>query len=347
MSDRSSSLAVTGRFSPLRYPGGKGKLARFIAAVIQENDLSDGLYVEPYAGGAAVAWELLLSGVVRKVAINDLSRPIYCFWKCVLDRTDELVALIRDTPVDVATRGRQKEIFTNADTADELELGFATFFLNRTNRSGILNGGMIGGKAQTGQWKLDARYNKDDLIERIERIARARRRVSLTRLDATEFLKTHARTWSRKTLVYLDPPYFEKGPDLYYNFYKHDDHAGVATAVHGLKNVSWIVSYDDAGPIHDLYDQATWLQYTIGYSARGRVRGREAMFASAGLQLPAVAGSMVELDRWIGGGDTPYRAPTVAEIESGSDAAPSTPELIGERVPLGQFGQEDRVREST
>lgn len=309
MSDRSSGLAVTGRFSPLRYPGGKGKLARFVADIVRDNNLSDGLYVEPYAGGAAVAWELLLTGVVRKVMINDLSLPIYTFWKCVLDRTDELVALIRDTPVDVATRDRQKTIFAAAEQADELELGFATFFLNRTNRSGILNGGMIGGRDQTGKWKLDARYNKEELIDRIERIARARRRVTLTRLDAVEFLKTHAPQWGRKTLVYLDPPYFEKGPDLYYNFYKHDDHAGVATAVHALAGVSWIVSYDDAIPIHGLYDAASWLQYTIGYSARGRVRGREAMFVSAGLKVPPVTGSMIELDRWVQDGLAPYRAP--------------------------------------
>ncbi len=312
MSDRSSSLAVTGRFSPLRYPGGKGKLARFVADVIRENELSDGLYVEPYAGGAAVAWELLLTGVVRKVAVNDLSLPIYTFWKCVLDRTDELVALIHDTPIDVATRDRQKTIFTAASTADELELGFATFFLNRTNRSGILNGGMIGGRDQTGKWKLDARFNKGDLIERIERIARARRRVTLTRLDAVEFLKRHAAGWGRKTLVYLDPPYFEKGPDLYYNFYKHDDHAGVATAVHALSDVSWIVSYDDAEPIHGLYNTASWLQYTIGYSARGRVRGQEAMFVSAGLKVPQVTGSMIEVDRWVQDGENTYRAPSPA-----------------------------------
>lgn len=309
MTDRSSRLTTTGRYSPLRYPGGKGKLARFVGDVIRENGLSDGLYVEPYAGGAAVAWELLLTGAVRKVVVNDLSLPIYTFWKCVLDRTDELVALISDTPVTVATRDRQKAVFASADAADELELAFATFFLNRTNRSGILNGGMIGGRDQTGEWKLDARYNKVELIQRIERIARARRRVSLTRLDAVEFLKSYSATWGQKTLVYLDPPYFEKGPDLYYNFYKHDDHAGVALAVEQLRGVSWLVSYDDAGPIHSLYDTASWLQYTIGYSARNRVRGREAMFVSAGLKIPSVSGSMVEIDRWIGDGSEPYRAP--------------------------------------
>lgn len=314
MEERSSRPIQSGRFSPLRYPGGKGKLARFVADIIRANGLSDGLYVEPYAGGAAVAWELLLTGVVRRVAINDLSRPIYIFWKCVLDRTPELVELIRNTPVDVSNRERLKEVFKNAASADDLELAFATFFLNRTNRSGILNGGMIGGKAQAGEWKLDARYNKDELIDRIERIARQRRRITLTSLDAVKLLKKAAADWGPKTLVYLDPPYFDKGPDLYYNFYRHDDHAGVAQAVQKLRDVPWIVSYDDTGPIHQLYDPASWLQYTIGYSARSRVRGREAMFFSSGLKVPPVAGSMVEIDRWVSSDGEHRRVPSLPEL---------------------------------
>lgn len=307
--DRSSKPIPSGRFSPLRYPGGKGKLAAFVAEVVKTNQLSDGLYVEPYAGGAAVAWELLLTGVVRNVAINDVSWPIYAFWKSVLDRTEDLIAMIRDTPVTVETRIRIKDAFMRRSDLSELEVAFATFFLNRTNRSGILNGGMIGGKAQTGPWKLDARYNKEELIDRISRIARMRRRISVTKMDAVEFIQINSPGWNRKTLVYLDPPYFDKGPDLYPNFYKHGDHASVATAVRELRGIPWIVSYDDVRPIHDLYAGSTWLQYTIGYSARDRVRGREAMFSSAGLILPAVRGSMVELDRWDSHSHEGYRLP--------------------------------------
>lgn len=297
MIDRSSQPVPTGRFSPLRYPGGKGKLARFVADTVRQNGLADGLYVEPYAGGAAVAWELLLTGIVRRVAINDISKPIYCFWHCVLERTDELLRLIRDTPVTIETRDRLKSFFMQRDYEDELTLAFATFFLNRTNRSGILNGGMIGGRSQNSNWKLDARYNKPDLIDRIERIGRASRRISLTNMDAIEFLSTYYPSWNRKTLVYLDPPYFDKGPDLYPNFYKPNDHAGVANTVGSLKNVSWIVSYDDVEPISCLYEGRNWLRYTIGYSARECGRGREAMFASPDLCLPPVTGSMVELGR--------------------------------------------------
>ncbi len=292
-----SRLPQSGRFSPLRYPGGKGKLARFVASLIKQNALSDGLYVEPYAGGAAVAWELLLTGVVRRVAINDVSRPVFAFWRSVLEQTDELAALISDTPVDLATRDRLKAVFRSPNDASDLELGFAMFFLNRTHRSGILNGGVIGGREQTGKWKIDARYNKSDLIRRIERIAAARRRIELTNLDAVEFVQSKSPAWPAKTLVYLDPPYYEKGSQLYYDYYSDKDHLEVAQAVRSLHKVRWLVSYDDVLPIQEMYNGTPVLQYTIGYSARNVLRGREAMFFSDGLIVPQVEGSMVELHR--------------------------------------------------
>jgi DNA adenine methylase len=315
-----SRLPQSGRFSPLRYPGGKGKVARFVATLIKQNSLSDGLYVEPYAGGAAVAWELLLTGVVRRVAINDVSRPVFAFWRSVLEHTDELAALIIDTPVDVSTRDRFKAVIGSPHDASDLELGFAMFFLNRTHRSGILNGGVIGGRDQTGKWKIDARFNKSDLIRRIERIAACRRRIELTNLDAIEFVQTKSPDWPAKTLVYLDPPYYEKGSQLYYDFYSDRDHLEVAQAVRSLTKVHWLVSYDDVLPIQEMYGGTPALQYTIGYSARKVLRGREAMFFSDGLVVPEVEGSMVELHRTKAGEPLlpppaqPRRATTAAQL---------------------------------
>jgi DNA adenine methylase len=286
----------SGHYSPLRYPGGKGKLARFVADIIRLNGLEDGLYVEPYAGGAAVALELLLTGIVRRIAINDLSRPIYAFWMAVLEQAQELATLIRETEVSMETRDHAKRVLMRGD-AQGVELAFATFFLNRTNRSGILNGGAIGGIDQTGPWKIDARYNKEELIYRINKISRMRGRISLTNLDAIKFINSQNFTWPTRTLVYLDPPYYKKGRDLYYNFYNHQDHIGVALATAQLRHVRWMVSYDDVAPIHVMYEHAPCLRYTIGYSARERGRGTEAMFFSAGLQAPPVRGSMIELSR--------------------------------------------------
>lgn len=295
--DDGYDLTTTGRFSPLRYPGGKGKVARFVASVVRANGLSDGTYVEPYAGGAAVAWELLLTGVVRRVEINDISRPIYAFWNSVLDDTDAISRLIVETPVSPDEWLKAKQIFRTPNEHDDLQLGFAMFFLNRTNRSGILNGGMIGGRQQTGKWKIDARFTKADLLRKIERIASMRNRITLTNMDAVALLETRRTAWKNKTLVYLDPPYYVKGGQLYYDSYSHADHAAVAEKVTELEDVRWMVSYDDAPEIHKFYAGEKWLRYSIGYSARDHGVGNEAMFFSSSLKVPALEGSMLEVAR--------------------------------------------------
>lgn len=285
-------------FSPLRYPGGKAKLAPFVKAIILANGLSDGEYVEPFAGGAAVAMELLLQEYVSRVRINDISRPVYAFWKSLLAETDELCRKIRDTPVTVATWDKQKAILLRPGDHDDLELGFATFYLNRTNRSGILNGGIIGGRDQTGAWKINARYNGPELIGRIEAIAKMRSRISLTKQDALKFLTQGTRRWPKETLIYLDPPYYEKGRDLYYDFYKHDDHAKVAAFVKkSLLKQSWIVSYDNAAPIKELYCGCENITYTVGYSARNRSEGTEVMFFDDALTVPPLVGPITALPR--------------------------------------------------
>ncbi len=280
-------------FTPLRYPGGKGKLASFIKSVISENGLLDGEYVEPYAGGAAIALELLLHGYVSRIHINDVSRPIFAFWNSVLEHPEELSRLVVDARCTVKTWDRQKKIFSNPADHDDLALGFATFFLNRTNRSGILNGGMIGGRDQTGEWKIDARYNAKELTNRIQAIAKMNRRIRLTRKDALDFLRLGRATWPRNTLIYCDPPYYQKGRELYYDFYEPSDHEGVAKFVtKKIKQQHWIVSYDNVPEINQLYAAFHRVTYGIGYSARSTKTGSEAMFFSDKLIVPKLVGPL-------------------------------------------------------
>ncbi len=158
-------------YSPLRYPGGKGRLSAYFKQIYKANSLCGGAYVEPYAGGAAVALSLLIDGYASKVIINDIDLSIYSFWHSVINKTEELCRLIRDTQVDVKTWERQRRIHKERGQHNLLELGFSTFFLNRSNRSGILDAGIIGGKSQSGKWKIDARFNKNELIKRIQRIS--------------------------------------------------------------------------------------------------------------------------------------------------------------------------------
>lgn len=284
-------------FTPLRYPGGKGKLAAYVKRIMKTNSLMDGEYVEPYAGGAAIALELLFHEYVSRIHINDVSRPVWSFWRSVLHHTDELSALIRDTPRTVETWDRQKAIFKNEEQHSDLEVGFATFFLNRTNRSGILNAGIIGGRDQSGPWKIDARYNADELVHRVQSIARMKHRINLTCVDAVKFLTAGAKRWPAKTLVYLDPPYYVKGRDLYYDFYLPDDHQRVADVVrHHIKDQSWIVSYDNVPEIQRIYDGERYITYSIGYSARSAGKGTEIMFFGAGVDIPETVGAIQPID---------------------------------------------------
>ena len=218
-------------YSPLRYPGGKGRLADYIRLLLEKNCIEGGTYVEPFAGGAAVALALLLKGAVSRIIINDLSRPIYSFWFSVLNETKALLKLIEETEVTITEWRRQKQVQLNPDSFSTLELGFSTFFLNRTNRSGILSAGVIGGQQQLGKWKLDARYNKDILIARIKRIAAVRDKIELYCCDVFQFINIIVPSLDSKTLIYFDPPYFSKGDTLYDNYFEAEDHRRLAAVI--------------------------------------------------------------------------------------------------------------------
>lgn len=280
--------------SPLRYPGGKGKVANYIKLLLLENDLVGCDYVEPYAGGASVALSLLFEDYVDTIHINDLNPGVYAFWKAVLDETEVLCARIERTPVTMTEWHVQREIAAAVDV-ESFDLAFATFFLNRTNRSGIIKGGVIGGQNQTGPWKLDARFNKSDLGQRIRKIGRHRGRIYLTNVDATVFLRPWTGGDQPTSFLYLDPPYFVKGRGLYDNFYGPDDHTAVADIVRELRH-PWMVSYDAAPEITSLYSRFEAIRYSLTYSANTRGLGSEVMFFSTGLERPHQTPSRVRPD---------------------------------------------------
>jgi len=276
-------------FSPLRYPGGKGRLSPFVQWLFEKNDLQDGHYVEPYAGGAAVGLSLLLMEYASHIYINDISKPVYLFWKAVLGDTDALCKKIRDKQVTPAEWKRQRNILFHYRDHSPVSVAFSLFFLNRTNRSGIIHsGGMIGGNDQTGAWKIDARYNKSELIGRIEAIALYSNRIRVTSSDAETFLKAAMPKLPRKTLIYLDPPYFEQGQSLYENHYQPDDHIRLARVFKKTLKRNWMISYDNHPQIRKAYRGCKKLVYSLPYSAARRYEGSEVMFFSQGLVVPPV-----------------------------------------------------------
>jgi DNA adenine methylase len=272
--------------SPLRYPGGKGRLAPFMARLIEANGLSDGHYAEAYAGGAAAALKLLYDEHVTHIHLNDLDRGVYAFWFAAINHTDELCSLIMGRPATVREWNRQRDIQANKPSADLLDLGFSTFFLNRTNRSGIIAGGLIGGKAQDGVWRMDARLNRVDLVRRVERVAQYKGRISLYNLDALDFLALAAGELPDRSILYCDPPYYLEGKrNLYPTYYDRFDHSLVAQAIQSMP-LPWVVSYDFVPEIVRLYQGVQRITYDLNYSAMSRYRGQEVMFFSNGLVVP-------------------------------------------------------------
>jgi DNA adenine methylase len=272
-------------YSPLRYPGGKGKVSGYFKQIFKENHLYDGVYAEPYAGGASVALSLLIDQYASKIVINDIDRSIYSFWHSVLNKTDELCKLINDTSVTVENWNLQKDIQKNKQKNSLIKVGFSTFFLNRTNRSGILNAGIIGGKEQAGTWKIDARFNKKDLIKRIERIAQLTDKIELHNSDAVELVKLLRKELPKKSLFYFDPPYYVKGKDLYLNFYGDKDHKEIAEQINKVSSQKWIVTYDNVDQIKNLYPQYRQKEYTLNYSAGQANTGKEVMIFSNNLYI--------------------------------------------------------------
>lgn len=274
-------------YTPLRYPGGKARFAPLIAEVIATNDLTGGHYLEPYAGGAGVALSLLIDNVVEHIHINDADPAIAGFWRVATQQTTELVAMVAAEPITMDAWHHWRGVMLGQEAGTELERGFATLFMNRTNRSGILKGGVIGGKAQTGSYKIDARFMRDELCCRLERIGRHTKGIHVYEEDAHVLLRRCHQFLPAKSLIYLDPPYYVKGAGLYRNFYKHDDHVQIAKLL-GRKSFKrpWIVSYDNAKEIIEMYAYTSPHVYRLNYTAQKRYMGSEVMFFSNLLQAP-------------------------------------------------------------
>ncbi len=272
--------------TPLRYPGGKRVLYKVIAQILRENNLLDGFYVEPFAGGAGVAMELLLREYVQHIYLNDVDPHIFAFWQSILNNAEDFIRMIENVDVSVDEWKRQKHIYKDTNNYSSLEVGFSTFFLNRCNRSGILGGRPIGGLDQTGPWKIGARFNKKNLIARIEMIALYKERIHVYGCDATVFLKTEINNLRNdKTFIYLDPPYYIMGGQLYLNNYIHADHFALSQFIKNLP-VKWVLSYDNVPQIKEMYKEKRNSFVNLYYRANERKVGKELIFFSDDINIP-------------------------------------------------------------
>jgi DNA adenine methylase len=273
-------MGFINNYSPLRYPGGKSSVAEYFMNILSVNNIgNDGVYCEPFAGGAGVALTLLLTKRVDRIVINDYDRCIGAFWNSLLNNSDKFIEEINRCDISIESWFKYRHIYDNAcqldlnNSKDQFALGFATFFLNRTNRAGILpKAGPIGGRNQLGNYSLDARFKKDVLIDRIKQIIKFKDQITFTTDDALIFIKNLKKSNCNKknVFLYLDPPYYHKGKDLYLNFYNHYDHLNLSKYMKNFSYCKWMMTYDNCEEIKNLYSnihisisEFITLQYSI------------------------------------------------------------------------------------
>ena len=262
-------------YTPFRYPGGKNALAGYLREIIKANDLHHPNYVEPYCGGAGAALNLLFSEVVSDIFLNDIDPAVYSFWRFCLLEPENLCDRILTARLSVFEWERQRRLLHRSSVRSTLDLAFAALYLNRVNRSGILRGGLIGGRNQDGPWKMHARFNRDDLAAKVRLIARYAERIHVSRLDALTFVRRLSKTLPTTAFLYLDPPYVKQGSSLYENHYSEKDHKEIARVLQSEIPQKWVVSYDLCSAIKRLYAGLPQLTYSLSYSANEHRSGRE------------------------------------------------------------------------
>ena len=272
-------------YSPLRYPGGKGKLASFMEYMIDQLGHRGGTYIEPFAGGAGIAMELLLRNVISRIVINDYDKAVWSFWKAILTETDRFVEEIRTVPLTVDEWQKQHEILVTKNDKYSFELGFAAFYLNRTNRSGIIKGGVIGGQEQAKDWKMDVRFKREELVTRIQRIAVRKKDIKLYNKDVNSFIKNYVPLYEENALIYFDPPYFRKGQQLYMNFFNYKDHVRIEQEIREHVNCDWIITYDYEPQIEEIYHNYNLRLYDLNYSVSTKRKANELMIFKNGIRV--------------------------------------------------------------
>ena len=261
--------------SPLRYPGGKSKIYDKIRNLIEINALNDKTYVEPFAGGFGIGIRLLCDNVVKSAVLNDYDSHIYHFWYAILHHTDDLVRMITDTPVTLTERKKQLKIYMS-DTSDKICDGFATLFLNRVNFSGVIKGGPIGGQSQNGAYKINCRFQKKEIIKRIEKIASLKSRIKLYHCDANKLISGCLQNKITTSFFNIDPPYVQKGQRLYTNFFKKEEHIRLEeTITKHLSKTQWVITYDDCDLVRDIYKNYYMIRYSIQHNVGNSMKGKE------------------------------------------------------------------------
>lgn len=252
----------------IRYPGSKAKLAKELFQMFPPElhslwSQSLGFeYREPFFGAGAVGFDVLQMISHSCTAwLNDADPGMVALWRSVQTNPQRLCDMIHTFKPSAEKFYEYKEQ-DDAEIADEVERGFVKLALHRLSFSGLgyRAGGPIGGATQqSSKYNVSCRWNPERMISDVvslhKRMKRFRGRVRITCGDFMPLIADAP----KGSFIYLDPPYYDKGPQLYKFSMTHDDHVRLANALRECK-ATWVLSYDDHDAIRELYSWAKFIE---------------------------------------------------------------------------------------
>lgn len=256
----------------------------FAQETLRLNGARGGTWVEPFAGGGGLALSLLGRGAVGRVVLNDTDDGVRSFWEAVLNEPDRVARDVATVPLTVAEWDRWRAVRERGGTG--YEAGFAAFYLNRTNRGGVIDGaGVIGGRAQRGAYGMACRFPRAALVQKVRAIAAVRDRVEVRGEDGVAVIVRAAEDDPRGTFLFVDPPYWHKGPNLYGPPFGPHDHARLASALKAVRG-PWIATYDRCEPVSALYRDRRVYEMEGALPPGSVPRDAEVVVVSKGMAVP-------------------------------------------------------------
>ena len=260
--------------TPLRYPGGKTWLLDYVKAFARFHKLSSTTIVEPYGGSASISVGLIRSQLVTDATVCERDPLIVAFWNVAIHRNEELIEYLSSLEINMETwYGLRRYLdLEKTNLQNELEAAGAFLFFNRTNYSGIIKGGPLGGKKQLSKYKLNCRFNKGRIADKIRSLKALEDKLKIIQIDGLEYMKNHALQSPDNVFFYVDPPYYGAGKDLYRFYFTDFDHQQLSAFLTGTE-IPWLLSYDDAEFIRNLYQKKSnlpvYTDYQSGHLRRG------------------------------------------------------------------------------
>lgn len=276
--------------SPLRYAGSKRKIFNYLERILAHNNLVPKVLVEPFVGGGSIFLNFLSRHDNSKAIIADKDELVFSFWKVLFANPDYLVNFIKKTKVNLKTFDHYRYVASHPTKFNRKKLAKACLFLNRTSFSGILNNsaGPIGGRAQKSPYKIDCRFGRENLIKKIKEISVFKDRVVVLPHSWEEVLKyTTDEHRKEKLLFYFDPPFYKKADQLYRYYFDENAHTKLRDKLMKLKH-SWILSYDRAREIQNLYSEFARINVSMPYSINSPAKRLEKEFIITPLKLPRI-----------------------------------------------------------